>query len=684
MALDSTLKPPPTPQRPVREELHSRVIVDPYRWLEDGADPEVAAWVRAQNAYTESLLSARAEREVFRRRLAEVLAMGVVAAPVERGGRYFHQRRSGAQNQPVLYVRDAVDAEDRVLLDPNVASESGVVALDWWYVSRDGRLLAYGYSQGGDEKSNLRVLDVASGEHLPDEIPYTRYASLAWEPDGAGFYYTRYPAPGSVPEGEENYHQHVFHHRLGDDPANDPDVFGAGRDMTEMLDVDLSPDGRWLSVFAHHGWARNEVHVCDLRADQPSFQPVVAGIDALFSGRALNDTLYLETNWQAPRGRVIAVNLAHPERERWRELVSERSDVILQGMAIAGERLVLHEVKDVVSHVGVYTLAGEPLPSPELPPLGSVVAINGRWDSDELFIGYQSYTVPSTVLRYDLAAGELSTWAAIDAPIDMARFEVRQVTCPSKDGTQIPMFIVTPRDLALDGDNPTVLGGYGGFNVSLTPMFVATIVPWLERGGVYAIANLRGGSEYGEDWHRAGMLGNKQNVFDDFIAAAEYLVAEGYTRPERLAISGGSNGGLLVGATMVQRPDLCQAVVCRVPLLDMLRYHHYRIAKLWVPEYGSSDDAEQFEWLYAYSPYHHVTPGAGYPAVYFATAESDSRVDPMHALKMAALLQSSGATRPVLLHVETEAGHGQGKPLTKTIREEADVWTFVAWQLGVD
>jgi prolyl oligopeptidase len=381
---------------------------------------------------------------------------------------------------------------------------------------------------------------------------------------------------------------------------------------------------------------------------------------------------------------VIAIHLERPEQERWREVVPERPDVILQGMMIAGERLVLHEVRDVVSQVGVYALDGSALPAPELPALGSVTAMSGRWDSDELFLGYQSHTVPSTVFRYDLAAGGLSTWAAVEAPADMSRFEVRQAQFTSKDGTQVPMFIVARRDLRLDGDNPTVLGGYGGFNVSLTPAFSASYVCWLEHGGVLAIANLRGGSEYGEEWHRAGMLANKQNVFDDFAAAAEYLIAERYTRPERLAIRGGSNGGLLVGAAMTQRPELYRAVVCQVPLLDMLRYQHFRIAKLWVPEYGSAEDAEAFVWLSAYSPYHHVAPGVEYPAVLLTTGASDGRVDPMHARKMAALLQASDSSRPILLHVETEAGHGQGKPLAKVIEEEADVWTFLAWQLGVE
>ncbi len=671
---------PTTPERPCEEVLHRRTLVDPYRWLEDGGDPEVGAWTAAQNAYTAALLDRGFERNAIRGRLARALSIGTVTAPVERSGRFFFTRRDGSQDQPILYVRDGIAGEERVVLDPN--SAGGSIALDWWYPSREGRLLAYGYSDHGDEKSTLYVMDVETGSLLADTIPHTRYSSIAWEPGGSGFYYTRYPAPGSVPAGEEDYHCHLFHHRIGSHASSDPELFGEGRDMTETPSVALSPNGRWLIYFVHVGWARNEVHACDLRATPAVFRPVIAGIDARFSGAVRDDTLYLLTDLKASRGRVIAVDLNHSEPDQWRELVPVRRDVTVQDMAVVGDRIILHEVKDVVSQIGVYTARGEPAPSPVLPELASVASMSGEWDSDNVFIACEAYTMAPTVLRYQLASGTLTTFAAVEAPA-MDDVEVRRTWYRSKDGTQVPIFIASKRGLERNGDLPTVLNGYGGFNISRSPAFTRPILPWLEAGGIFAVANLRGGSEYGEDWHRGGMLANKQNVFDDFHAAAEFLFAEGYTRPERLAIWGGSNGGLLVGAALTQRPELFRAVVCAVPLLDMLRYHHFRIAKLWVPEYGSADDAEQSEWLWAYSPYHHVQPGVRYPAVLLTTAESDSRVDPMHARKMTAVLQASSTGGPVLLRVEVEAGHGQGKPLRKMLDEQTDIWTFVAWQLGV-
>jgi prolyl oligopeptidase len=558
-----------------------------------------------------------------------------------------------------------------------------VVALDWWYPSDDGRLLAYGYSEHGDEKSTLYVCEVDTGALRPDRIPRTRYSSLAWEPDSGGFYYTRYPMPGAVPPGEEEYHRHLFHHRLGSDPAADPDLFGEGRDMTEMLEIHLSPDGRWLVAFPFLGWVRSEVHVCDLQAAEPVFQPLVTGLDAIFYGEVLDDTLYLFTTWEAPRGRILAVDLRQPARAQWREVVATRPDVILESVTIAGGRLVAHTHQDVLALVEVYTTDGAPLPAPQLPPLGAVTELHGSWNSDDLFLGFESYTVPPTVYRYHLPDGTLSTWATVETAVDLSQLEVRQVWYDSKDGTPIPLFLIGRQGLARTGETPTVLHGYGGFNVSKSPLLMRTILPWVLEGGLFAVAVLRGGGEYGEEWHQAGMLEKKQNVFDDFIAAGEYLIREGYTRSERLGIWGRSNGGLLVGAALVQRPDLFQAVVCQVPLLDMLRYHLFRIARLWIPEYGSAEDPAQAEFLWAYSPYHHVTPGVEYPAVLFTTAESDSRVDPLHARKMAALLQATPTSRPVLLRVETEAGHGVGIPLAKLIVEQTDIWTFLAWQLGL-
>jgi prolyl oligopeptidase len=683
MIVQKQAQPPATRQEPVEEVLHGRINIDPYRWLEDEHNPVVTEWVAAQNTYTETLLGVRPERTAMAARLAEALTIGSVQAPAERAGRYFYTRREGDQNQPILYLREGLDGPEQVLLDPNAASDDGTIALDWWYPSDDGRLLAYGYSTHGDEKSTLYLLDVTTGALLPDQIPHTRYNSLAWEPDGQGFYYTRYPAPGSVPPGEEDYHQHVFHHRLGADPAQDPELFGAGRDMTEMIGVHLSPDGRWLLVFAFLGWARSEIYACDLHSAERAFQPLIIGLDGIFSGEVLDDTLYLLTNWEAPQYRIMAVDLQQPERAHWRELVPTRPDVTIEGMAIVGGRLALYERKDVISQVGLYTLDGTPLPPPPLPPLGSLTALQGEWDSADLFLGFESYTVPPTVYRYHLASGELTTWAAIGVPEDLSGLEVQQLWYPSKDGTPIPLFLIGRRGLPRNGANPTVLNGYGGFNVSFSPMFTRMILPWIEAGGLFAVANLRGGSEYGEEWHRAGMLEHKQTVFDDFLAAAEYLIHEGYTSPAHLGILGGSNGGLLVGAALTQRPDLFQAVVCQVPLLDMLRYHHFRIAKLWIPEYGSAEDPEQIGWLWAYSPYHHVTTGVDYPAVLFTTADSDSRVDPLHARKMTALLQAHDPARPVLLRVETAAGHGAGKPLAKVVAERTDIWTFLAWQLGL-
>ena len=685
MALDYPTKPPATRERPTREVLHGQVSIDPYRWLEDGGAADVATWTVEQNAYARAML-ARPGREAVSRRLAQVLELGVVGAPVERGGRYFHRRRAGSENQPILYVREGLAGPDRILFDPNARSSTGIVALDWWYPSSDGRFVAFGLSERDDENSTLHVIDVKTSELLSDTISHTRFCTLEWQQDGEGFYYTRYPAPGTVPAGEEHYHLHVFYHRLGADPENDLKIFGEGRDMTELPVVHLSPNGRWLVVFARLGWDRVEVYVRDLEDPAGTLRPLTTGVDALFEGKVAGDTLYVYTTWQAPRGRLIAIDLRAPNRDEWREIVAERPDVTLQPypFCLAQDQLVLHETKDAVSRVAVYALDGMPRPSPSLPSLGSVAAIEGHSNSDEVFIAYESFTTPTTVFRCHVPTAELTVWAAIDPPANLDSVEARQVFYRSKDGTRIPMFIIERKGVQHDGETPTLLTGYGGFNAGMMPFFAPRILPWIEEGGIFAVSCLRGGNEYGEEWHRAGMLDKKQNVFDDFIAAAEFLFHEGYTRPERLAISGTSNGGLLVGAALTQRPELFQAVVCRGPLLDMLRYHNFQIAKLWVSEYGSADDAEQMDYLWAYSPYHNVARDARYPAVLFMTGECDSRVDPMHARKMAALLQNSGTQAPVLLLVQPETGHGAGKPLVKELGEQTDIWTFLGWQLGVN
>jgi prolyl oligopeptidase len=677
---------PPTRVEPVTETVHGVTVVDPYRWLEDGDGPAVKAWTERQNAFTRSVLDKLPGREAVRERLNALLDVGTITPPTPRKGRYFYTKREGKQNQAVLYVREGVTGADRTLIDPNTLAADGTVALDWWYPSRDGKLLAYGLSVGGSEQSTLHVRDVATGKDLPDVIERTRACSVAWVPDGSGFYYTRYPAPGGVPAGEENYNRHVFFHKLGDGPANDVKVFGEGRPNTDWPNVELSPDGRWLAVTEEQGWAKTEVFFKDLSRPDSKFTPLVEKVEAVFDVTVRDDRFYVRTNDHAPRYKVFTVDPLKPARADWKEIIPEGPDV-LDGLAAVGDRLVGLYMHKAASRLRLFDRDGKPDREVPLPTLGSVEGLGGEWDGKELFFGFQSFTVPPSVYRLDLAnPGPAELWGRVKADIDFDAYRVEQVTYPSKDGTPVTMFLASKKGLKRDGHEPTLLYGYGGFNVSLTPSFNAARFAFLERGGVLAIANLRGGGEFGEGWHQAGMLGKKQNVFDDFIAAAEWLIKEKVTDPDHLAIQGGSNGGLLMGAALTQRPDLFRAVVCQVPLLDMVRYHRFQIAKLWIPEYGSADDPAQFPWLWGYSPYHHVKQGVRYPAVLLTAAESDTRVDPLHARKMTAFLQAataSGADRPVLVRLETKAGHGAGKPRSKVLDELTDTYSFLFWQLGL-
>jgi prolyl oligopeptidase len=665
------------------ETLHGESIPDPYRWLEQGDDPRTQAWTASQNALTESLLAAVPARARLRARLDELLSIGALSTPEPVAGRYFYQRRDGRQNQPVLYVREGRDGEDRVLIDPNQLDAQGTTALDWFYPSEDGRLLAYGLSENGSEQSLLHVLEVDSGAPLPDRIPRTRSADLAWLPDGSGFYYTRYPAGGEVPEGEEHYHRSVFFHRLGTDSSGDPLIFRPA-EKEHWPGVGLSPDGRWLVIGVARTFDQTDLYLQDLVAGTPPV-PVAKDVAATFDGEVVRGRLYLRTNLDAPTYRLYVVEPERPAREGWREIVPPRTDAVLDGFRIAGSTLALSYLERAASRLRLADLEGNGVREVALPTIGSLFGLSGEWDGDELYYGFTSYTVPPTVYRLALPAGTTELWRRVDADLDPSRYEVRQVGYPSRDGTEVTMFVVHRSGLPRDGANPVYLSGYGGFNISMTPAFSRSLLLWLERGGVVAIPNIRGGGEYGEAWHQGGMLGHKQNSFDDFIAAAEWLIRERYTNPERLAAAGGSNGGLLMGAVLTQRPELFGAVVIQVPLLDMLRYHRFLIARLWIPEYGSAEDPEQFRWLRAYSPYHHVRDGVRYPAVLLATAESDTRVDPMHARKMAARLQAATSSdRPVLLRLEARAGHGAGKPLNKVLDELTDTWTFVFWQLGVE
>jgi prolyl oligopeptidase len=575
-------------------------------------------------------------------------------------------------------------------VDVNQLAADGTVALDWWVPSEDGKYVAYGTSPSGSEMSTLHVIETASGKLLPDSIERTRAASLAWMLDNSGFYYTRYPKKGEVAEGQEVYYRHVFYHALGSDPAKDALIFGKDLGPEDWPEVDLSNHGDWLLITVAQGWTKTDLYVQDLRPGVERKPPVriTEGKNFLYGGEIFNGKIFITSNEDAPRYRMFAVDAASPARADWKEIIPQ-NDAVLQGAAIVNGMLLAQYEKNASSQLKLLDTAGKPLGDIQLPAIGSVFGLGGKWDRKEAFFGFQSFTVPHSIYQVDLATRTTSLWSKVSAPgIDPDKYEVRQLWFDSKDGTHVPMFVFHKKGLVLNGKNPTLLTGYGGFNISETPNFVGDRYLWLEHGGVFAVANLRGGAEFGEDWHRAGMLDKKQNVFDDFAAAAEFLISQKYTDKDHLAIRGGSNGGLLMGAALTQHPDLYRAVVCQVPLLDMLRYQNFQIAKLWVAEYGSSEDPKQFDWLYAYSPYHHVKQGTVYPAVLFMTADTDTRVDPMHAKKMAALMQAEAANgdsrdRPILLRIDTKAGHGAGKPITKQVEDMTDIYSFLFWQLGM-
>lgn len=683
--------PPKAKVEPVEDTVQGHKIVDRYRYLENPNDPDTKLYVERELSYTRSILDPLPGRDKINARLSQLLEIGTVGAPQMGGKYYFHTRREGNQNQPVLYVREglngALNDKDRILVDVNKMSSDGTVALDWWFASDDGKYIAYGISQSGSEESTLHIVESATGKVLPDTIDRTRFASVAWMKDSSAFYYTRHPRKGEVPDGEEVYHVKVFYHKIGSDPAKDPLIFGEGRNPQDIPNVSLSEDDRWLLIDVGEGWTKSEMYLQDLQSKNPPLE-ITTGKDFLYGVDFFEGKLYITTNEDAPHYRVFVADAVNPKRENWKEIIPQ-SDAVLQNASVTGGKLLAQYEHNATSELKLFGLDGKKLTDVPLPAIGNVFSASGRYDRNEIFYGFQSFTVPPSIYRVDLTDVKSALWAKVDAPsIDGSAYEVQQVWYTSKDGTKVPMFIVSKKGIEKNGKNPTLLTGYGGFNISMTPAFSRSMYLWMEHGGVYAVANLRGGSEFGEDWHRAGMLEKKQNVFDDFIAAGEYLIAQKYTDSDHLAIQGGSNGGLLMGAMITQRPDLFRAVVCQVPLLDMLRYQNFQIAKLWIPEYGSAEDAKQFDWLYAYSPYHHVKPGVEYPAILFMTGDTDTRVDPMHAKKMAALMQSEAKNgdskdKPILLRIETKAGHGQGKPVAKQIEESTDMYSFLFWQLGM-
>jgi prolyl oligopeptidase len=657
---------------------------DPYRYLEDGDDPQTVAWTARQNALTRAALDDAPGRATLTRRLDALLGIGSISVPVERHGRIFCVARRGRQNQGALIVREG--DVDRTLLDPAALDPSGLTALDWWYPSTHGTYVACGLSRNGDERSTLHLIDTARAATFGETIPWTRYASLAWLPDERGFFYTRYP-PG------EDYGQGVYLHALGANWEDDPHVFGAGRAPEETYVPTLSRDGRYLSVSAQRGWAANDLFVADLRAAEPyAFRTMAQGRDALYEAHPYGERFLIRTNDGASRFRVALADPARPELEYWEEFVAEDPDATLEDLAVARGGIALSYLQDVVSVLRFRLDDGRFVAPERIVSDGpanaalSVIGLSAREDSPDVYALVVGFVQAPTIVRARFGGSgvDLETWARVASPLVAADYRVERRWFVSRDGTRVPMFVLSAASTPSDGTAPAVLTGYGGFNVALAPAFSPSPIAWLEAGGVYAVANLRGGSEFGEAWHRAGMFANKQNVFDDFIAAAEYLGSSGLADPRRIGIVGGSNGGLLVAAAEVQRPDLFRAVVCAVPLTDMLRYHLFSIARLWMPEYGDPDDPADAEFLRAYSPYHNVRDGVAYPSTLIVTAESDSRVDPMHARKFGARLQAATAgPTPIFVFVEANAGHGVGKPRDKQVEELADRWSFFAQALGV-
>lgn len=665
---------PATRQGDVQETLHGVVVPDPYRWLEDQDSLETRAWITQQNDYTHKLLDSWPGRERLEQRLAELKKVERIGSPMERNGRLFYRKRAADQEQYVIYTRLGNVGQEEVLIDPNPMSADHSTNVEIMDISKDGALLAYVVRIGGKDETEVHVLDVAAKRDLPDVLPARVYFDLSFLPDKTGFYYATMLDDGP----------RLRFHKLGTKPEADTDIFGKGYAKEAIVVGDTSEDGRHLVIHVFHGAAGDKVEIWaqDLKKNGP-IQPLIKDLDARSFGFAVGDEMFLQTNYKAPKGKVMMLDMAKPSPENWREVVAEAEDAI-DNVTLAGGKIWITYVKNAASMVKVFQPDGKLAFEPNLPALGAIYDVQGRWENPAAYFTYASYAIPATVYRSDIATGKQSVWAQVKVPVDGSKFEVKQIWYASKDGTKVPMFLLYAKGMKLDGSNPALLEGYGGFAVNNTPFFNADAIVWAERGGVYALANIRGGGEFGEAWHKAGMLDKKQNVFEDFIGASEWLIQNHYTSPSKLAILGGSNGGLLVGAALTQRPELYQAVICWHPLLDMLRYDQFMEAQFWVAEYGAAKDPEQFKWLYAYSPYQHVKKGVKYPAVLFMSGDGDTRVAPLHARKMAALLQADTASdRPILLRYELKAGHSGGRSLTQDIGDSVDQLSFLFWQLGV-
>ncbi len=683
-AAERALIYPQTKTVDVVEELHGVKVADPYRWMEDLDSPEVKAWIEAQNQVTFGYLEQIPEREQINKRLTELWDYEKYGTPYKRGGRYFFSKNDGLQNQYVLYVTESLDAKPRVLLNPNELSEDGTIALAGASASEDGKLLAYGLAEAGSDWVEYHVRDIDTGRDLPDHIKWVKFSGASWTKDGKGFYYSRYDEPQGDKLAEANYYQKLYYHQIGTPQSEDVLVYHRPDQKEWGIGGGVTDDGRYLAISIWQGTERNNrVYYQDLWAGGGEVVKLLDDFDAQYRLiDNLGSVFWFFTDLDAPRGRVIAIDIRNPERENWKEIIPQAAET-LRSVNVVNDTFITTYLKDARSQIKMFDLTGKFVREVELPGLGSAGGFGGKRTDTETFYVFTSFSHPTTIYRYDMTTGESTVFKQPEVDFDPKQYETKQVFYHSKDGTRVPMFITHKKGLKLDGGNPTYLYGYGGFDISLTPYFSVSSLIWMEMGGVYALANIRGGGEYGKEWHEAGRLKNKQNCYDDFIAAAEWLIDHQYTRPDKLAIAGASNGGTLVGACMTQRPDLFGACLPAVGVMDLLRFHKFTIGWAWVSDFGNPDDPEMFEVIRAYSPLHNLKPGTEYPATLITTADHDDRVVPCHSFKFAAALQAAHVgDNPVLIRVETRAGHGGGKPTAKIIEEVADQWAFLVHALG--
>jgi len=675
---------PSTERKEIIDEIHNKKLSDPYRWLENFDDEEVQQWLNIQHNYTENILGKIPNRDEAIVRIKELLSLGEISAPKKKNNKYFFQKRT-TENQPILFVQDE-SGDKRELVNPNILSKENPVAMDWYYISPSANFIVYGLSKNGDEWSILHIMNTNTREILSERIPRTRFCSLAWMQDETGFYYTRYPLPGTVPSGQENYNKHIYFHKIGTNWQNDLEIFGEGRDPTNHYAISLSKDGRYLLINIIK-YTKNDLYLMDLKNKNKLIE-VIANQDNLTSASIFNDTLWILTDRDHPKKTVCKVSLNAPQYENWQEVIPE-SDQTINQVLITKERIFLNVMKNASDYLLIYDQKGKFLSEISLPKYINIFDFADSFieadDISEFYFGIRSFLYPTNIYHYNIETNELKLIDDIQTPVKPENYIVKQVWYESKDKTKVSMFLAYKKDLKLDGSNPTLLCGYGGFNIAIKPPYLKlSRFYWLEKGGIIAIANLRGGSEYGEDWHRDGMLEKKQNVFDDFIYAGKWLIENNYCSTKTLGIFGRSNGGLLTGAAVTQAPELFGAAYVGVPLLDMIRYHLFSIARYWIPEYGSSENSEQFNYILKYSPYQNVKKDTKYPPTFLVAAASDSRVDPNHAMKMTAMMQWANQSKePIILYVERQAGHGVGKPLDKLAETEADLFTFVGWKTGL-